>query len=453
VDPIDIVMLSHNRLEYLEATVDALEARTPEPFRLTIVDNASGPDVRNWLAANRTRFERVIALPQNEHVAAFQHGIDATTSDPFIVTDPDLVVPELEPSWLARLRGLLERHPDLGLVGASFDHHVPPDGDRETEIVDANVGTWFQMIRRDALREPYVKDSSACQAVRAAGYRAGWTPTVVVEHLGAHDAAHYPNHIAAKNELVSARIERSELSPYPFYYAQLEVIPRPPTLSELALAAPALAEIRAAGIPPASVVELTWTTPSVAAVFGEAVALTSPAPSPVPLGDGAAGAVVVVEPPAAAVEEVLAEAFRIAARLVVLVGDLETVGGRMADELAPQGWSAVERPAAGSIVRELARLGDELPALGSTERFTAVQHRDKWLSLFAAGAFGDGPLRAFVFRRRDALPVPDRVRGQDDLPRWRPQPPAAPPQASLLRRALRRGARALRRFGPLRRAG
>src|SRR5258708_7844465 len=32
-------MLTHNRLAHLEATVDALEARTRAPYRLTIVDN------------------------------------------------------------------------------------------------------------------------------------------------------------------------------------------------------------------------------------------------------------------------------------------------------------------------------------------------------------------------------------------------------------------------------
>ena len=183
MSPTDIILLSHNRLDYLAATVDALFERTPEPFRLTIVDNASRPDVRNWLAANRDRIHRVIALPENEHVPAFQYGIDATTSDPYVVSDPDVEVPQLQPSWLARLHGLLERHPDYGLVGVAFAGQELPDA----EIVDANVGTWFQMIRRDALREPYVKDSRTCAAVREAGYLVGWTPTVVARNLGGGD--------------------------------------------------------------------------------------------------------------------------------------------------------------------------------------------------------------------------------------------------------------------------
>ena len=60
----DIVMLTHNRLDHLVATVEALEQRTHAPYRLTIVDNASDPDVRNWLSENRDRFHQLILLAE-----------------------------------------------------------------------------------------------------------------------------------------------------------------------------------------------------------------------------------------------------------------------------------------------------------------------------------------------------------------------------------------------------
>jgi hypothetical protein len=451
VEPTDIIVLSHNRLEYLQATVDALFARTPEPFRLTIVDNASGSDVRTWLAANRGRFERVIPLSTNEHVPGFQHGIEATTSDPFIVTDPDLIVPDVRPSWLARLHDLMDRHPDVGLLGVSIGQPLPPESHDDVEIVDANVGTWFQMIRRGALTERYVKDSSACNAVRQTGYRAGWTPTVRAEHLGAHDASRYPGHIAAKNEVVAERIDRGALSPYPLYYRQLEVIPRAPTLSEIASSAAAIAEIRRAEIPLTSVVELTWTNPSVAAVYDEAVAVDGNAvpPAHVPLANGAAGAVVLVDPPVASIDELCGEAFRIAAKLVVLACDLQTVGGRMSDELAPVGWTGSERPAENAIIRELAHRGDGLPALAASERFTTIEHRDDWLSFFAAGAFASNSARVFIFRREVPLAVPDRVLHDDDLPRRLPEARTLEsPRASLPRRAVRRALRLANRIRP-----
>ena len=66
----DIVILTHNRLDHLIATVDALEQRTPEPIRITVVDNASGPELRNWLADNRDRFHKIVLRPTNEHTSA-----------------------------------------------------------------------------------------------------------------------------------------------------------------------------------------------------------------------------------------------------------------------------------------------------------------------------------------------------------------------------------------------
>ena len=59
MEPVDIVMVTHNRLDYLERTIEALLERTPEPIRLTLVDNASEPEVRAWIAERRDLFEHV----------------------------------------------------------------------------------------------------------------------------------------------------------------------------------------------------------------------------------------------------------------------------------------------------------------------------------------------------------------------------------------------------------
>src|SRR2546423_10935277 len=177
MEPTDIVLLTHDRLEHLDRTVTALRERTPEPVRLTVVDNASGPELRNWLAAHRDWFDRLVLRPTNEHVPAFQHGIDVVRSDPFIVTDPDLIVPDVRPSWLARLRELMAAHPDFGLIGVDLDmgnapSFLTPDlvatmreatGEVYGDLVEGNVGTHFQLIRRKALSEPYFSDAETCR--------------------------------------------------------------------------------------------------------------------------------------------------------------------------------------------------------------------------------------------------------------------------------------------------
>ena len=201
-------MLTHNRLEHLIATVDALEQRTQAPYRLTIVDNASGPEVRNWLSANRERFHQLILRPVNEFLRSLNLGIAATASDPFMVTDPDLIVPALEPCWLTRMTDIMARHPDFGLLGVGLDQsNLPPVQEPESiapgelvdgEIVERPVGSVFTLIRRGALRSSYETDWATCQSVARAGYRYGWAPEVRAHHLGWDDFRLYPSHLASK---------------------------------------------------------------------------------------------------------------------------------------------------------------------------------------------------------------------------------------------------------------
>lgn len=438
MEPVDIVLLSYNRLDYLVRTVDTLFERTPEPFRLTIVDNASSSDVRNWLAANRGRFHQLILQPVNEHIAGFQRGIEATTSDPFVLAEPDLLVPALDPSWLARLRAIMDRHPDFGLIGVGLDHTNRPSvfgpetfAEEELvdgEIVEGNVGIWFQMIRRDALRVRYVKDSAACMAIRQAGYRVGWTPAIRALHLGWDDYRLHPAHLASKNELPS---------PYPYYH-EVELIGRPPALAEVARAAPLIAELRKARVPDEAVLEIAWADP----VVGSVLDATTLHPPPPELGfaDAAAGAVVLVTPPPELAERALAEALRVASSLVAVVGPLTSFGGRSAAQLAPPGWSGREVAGVGVVPLELARSGDELPLMATHHRYTTLEDRERWLSLFARAAIPpETDERLFVFEAERAAPSPARVKVTDTLVRWRPPPLPAPPPPSWrwrLRHAL-----------------
>lgn len=417
-------MLTHNRLEHLVRAVDALEERTPEPYRLTIVDNASGPEVRNWLGANRRRFAQLILRERNEHVPAFAHGIAATASDPFVVTDPDVVVPDLSPSWLARMLDLLERHPDFGLIGLGCDpsnRPPPPVLDPEVidprtlvdgEIVEAGVGTIFQFIRRDALLTSYRSDAHACTAVKRAGFRAGWSPDIRGLHLGWEDFRLYPGHLLGKRD--------SDARCYPESYAEIDLVGRPATLEELAVAAPVLAETRRRGIPDAAVLELAWEEPALAAAAPGCVSIAAGGPAS---GDGRAAAVVLNRPPAGSAEAALQEACRVASRLVIAVASLETFPGRTATDLAPAGWEGREAPAVGDLQLALLRAADARP---EAERSVAG-HADRWIEMLARATFGESSLRLWIFERPGATAPREVVYDPTRVQRWRPEMLARPP--------------------------
>jgi hypothetical protein len=421
----DIILLTHNRLDHLVATVDALEQRTPEPIRISIVDNASGPELRNWLADNRHRFHNVILRPTNEHVPAFQHGIDATTSDPYIVSDPDIVVPDLHPSWLARLRDLVDRHPDFGLIGIGCDtvnrpevlgpEVVDPATVVDDELVETGVGTVMQMIRREALVTPYRSDWRTCTDVARAGWRVGWARDIRGLHLGWDDYRLHPSHLASKHLHYG-------------FYKELDLVERAPTLTELATAAPALALTRGDGIPDASVLELTWSAPAVAASAPNAVCVEAPDPRALPFTDRAAGAVVLVDPPAGQGRLLISEATRIATAVVIAVADLEAFEARTAIDLAPTGWIGREAAGLGDAPLALARIGDLDDAVAGLLGHATLEHREEWLSLFAQGAFGAGGRRLWVWRCDAPAPTPERVHVDSSVVTpWRPAAAAMHP--------------------------
>jgi hypothetical protein len=267
------------------------------------------------------------------------------------------------------------------------------------------------MIRRDALRIPYVKDHSACIAIREAGFRVGWTPGIRAVHLGWDDYRLHPRYLASKNALPS---------PFAFYPAS-ELIGRPPTLAEIARSAPLVAELRRACVPYEAVLELAWGDPILGPAL-DAVTTLHPPPPRLPLQDGEAGAAVLVLPPPENAQDALADAARVATTLVVAVAPLRTFDGRAASELAPAGWSGREVAGIGTVPLELARQGDEIPMMKTQMRYTTLEEREQWLSLFAAAAIPpETDERLFVFTAHGSPTSPERITTAG-LPRWNPQP-------------------------------
>jgi len=406
MQPTDIVILTHNRLDHLEVMIDALEERTTAPFQITIVDNASGPEVRNWLQANRSRFHQLILLEENLYPGssgpALQIGIDATTSSPVVVTDPDLVVPELDgPCWLTQMLDILERHPDFGILGIGLDQSnlppvAPPENLSPEEILDDEivlgpVGSILTFVRRDALKS-YYDDWRACESVARAGYRFGWALNIRAFHLGWDDYKLHPGHLASKRR-------------YGGDYLEVNLIARAPSLGELAVAGPIVAETRRAGVPDAAVLELAWTeTPAVGASVPEAVAVHNLEGDELPFEDGAAGAVVLLDPPRERAAQLVREACRVACGPVIALAPLETFGGEPADALSPSGRRGREQAGPGELPLQFATTADA----AEFEKKT-LDDRERWLELFALGAFGPSDRRLWVWEPVEPQPLPAEV--------------------------------------------
>ena len=239
-EPVDIILLAFNRVDYLSEMVATLERNTLWPYRLTVVDNASGPETRNWLRAHRDRFHEIVFNERNEHLAGYQRGIVRTSSDLFVVSDADILPhpPTADGCWLTRLLALADRHRDFGLISARLDsvggvRDIRAHEKRlvDAELIETSTGVWLNLIRRQALRIPYMSDGITSYAIRRSGFRVGVAAHVMATHLGDQDPERHPDYLARKQAASGLGTVYPE-------YPELAQAPRPPLLRELGLAAP-----------------------------------------------------------------------------------------------------------------------------------------------------------------------------------------------------------------------
>lgn len=237
--PIDIVFLTYNRLEYFKQTVAALINNTRYPYNIIIVDNNSNDEFKNFLSINSKLFDKIIYNNKNEWTSAFQKGIDVTTSDPFILSDPDILVPNLEKvCWLERVINLHEQYPEIGLLALNLsDDNKPPKmpdvylGDKQVynnEIILSNVGTVFQSIKRRYFNFKYVTDWETCERIRLNGGKVGFAKNIIAYHLGWNEEQDYPEYIVDKYAYFK---ETYGVDTYLYYISNNELIQ---TISEKA---------------------------------------------------------------------------------------------------------------------------------------------------------------------------------------------------------------------------
>lgn len=148
---IDLLYVSWNRLRYTQLSFAALLANTDwsQVARLYLADDGSTDGTREWLDAARDAVpvaSEFLPAPFGGPVAAVNLYLVRATPwvEVFAKIDNDTMTP---PGWLPELLGLLERHPEVDLLGMAPDIGPPqscPYGARTVRyatFVDGN-GLW-----------------------------------------------------------------------------------------------------------------------------------------------------------------------------------------------------------------------------------------------------------------------------------------------------------------------
>jgi len=142
MEPIDIVVLTCNRIELLKKTISYMEDRISIPYRLIVINNNSKDGTTEYLEKLKnsstglldTQIEIIHNKDGEEQgiCGAYNQSIDLVESELFIATQDDLLVPDLEPCVVTQLIDLFNRNSDYGAICLrTVDQKRGPRGDDE----------------------------------------------------------------------------------------------------------------------------------------------------------------------------------------------------------------------------------------------------------------------------------------------------------------------------------
>lgn len=209
----DILVTTRNRLALLQQTLEHIYGRTRSPYRLHVVDDCSRPDAASgggnadwlWEEFKAGRVHHLYL--RGEHVGAMGNLnllAWASFSDPVVLTDDDVLCPDVEPDWLSRGLSAMERHPEVGMLAL---HHpgAKLKGYRVAGEVTycESLGGTFLFVRRAVLERfplPHRRGlldrpmAPRCEQVREAGWKIAYLTRTYCYHTGKKSAltgSHY----------------------------------------------------------------------------------------------------------------------------------------------------------------------------------------------------------------------------------------------------------------------
>jgi GT2 family glycosyltransferase len=233
--PISVVVASRNRAFYLWACLDALYRYTSCDRNVILVDMCSDdPQVEKVLHAfdRREFFAEIYRAPANDAklLGAFVFDRLQSFGEYFAYVESDVVVPDLDPCWLAQMAELMDRNPKLAMLGSAIDKrdfvsadlfdrlHDRNDPSAFYPMIKANSPERFQdfesaggaplvkqpsynpagrllLLRTDAVREiGLMADAKLAVALTQAGYETGIATGVVHRHLSLTQIFDYPDY-------------------------------------------------------------------------------------------------------------------------------------------------------------------------------------------------------------------------------------------------------------------
>src|SRR5262249_12857298 len=112
-----IAILVHDQLELTKSCLASIAAHTPEPHEAILVENASGEETATFLAEYAAGHTHVQLVRNDENLgfaAGNNQALALARGENVVLLNNDTVV---SPGWLGRMLAVLDREPQVGVVG------------------------------------------------------------------------------------------------------------------------------------------------------------------------------------------------------------------------------------------------------------------------------------------------------------------------------------------------
>lgn len=140
IQPIDIILVTYQRCNFLKHTVKKIYERTLYPYRLWVIDNDSTDNTKDYLKQAKLNgyIYDYILLKENKGLAyGLTEGFKRVKSEYFITTQDDIVPPDLRPCWLERMLHLAKKYPDYGGIAMRIQRLRHRDVDEYKELIES----------------------------------------------------------------------------------------------------------------------------------------------------------------------------------------------------------------------------------------------------------------------------------------------------------------------------
>lgn len=164
--PIDVLVITYNRLEYVSYCLGSLISNTNYPMHLVVVDNASTDGTREYLKSLQAKglIQELILNDVNNGIAESKNqGLEKFKWEEnyCIITDSDIAFFKSNPEWINILNETMVRHPSLAMLAPDHDpiNAVMEEQQwwwdkrqyKKDDLAVIPVGFWAAMIRKEAI--------------------------------------------------------------------------------------------------------------------------------------------------------------------------------------------------------------------------------------------------------------------------------------------------------------